>query len=276
MEANKLADQKGLKVAVGLQRRHDPRYRETIKRIQDGALGKLMYLEGYWNGGPIWIRSRQPGQSEMQYQVYNWYHFVWLSGDNICEQHVHNLDVCNWALGDQHPVEANGMGGCQVRYAGKNKGVGQIFDHHFVEYTYADGAKLYSQCRQMEGCWSNVSERAVGAKGISNCNGWIDGENKWHYKGASVNPYQQEHVDLLAAIRKKEKPNDGWHAANSSFTAVFGRRANYSGQIVKGDDAVAKGPNEQPKVLAWDAEAPVKRDANGDYPIATPGVYNAY
>ena len=148
METNKLAEEKGLKVGVGFQRRHTPDFIETIEKIHDGALGKLILLQAYWNGDGIWNRRRREGMTEMEYQVNNWYHFCWLSGDNICEQHIHNLDVCNWVM-DDHPVEANGMGGCTARYLGEKKGTGQIFDHHFVEFTYKNGAKLYSQCRHM-------------------------------------------------------------------------------------------------------------------------------
>jgi len=274
METNKLADQKGLKVVVGLQRRHDPRYQETIKRIHDGALGDLMYLRAYWNGGGVWIRGREEGDTEMRYQMRNWYYFVWLCGDHICEQHVHNLDICNWAA-DAHPVTANGMGGRQVR---KGPDVGQIYDHHFVEFTYPNNVKMYSQCRHIRNCWNDVSEHAHGTQGYSNCNGNIRGENEWRYDGPRVNPYDQEHVDLVEAIRKDLPMNDGWHAATSSFTAVFGRMANYSGQVVNWDEAVEKGPSEMPQRFAWDADPPVLPDANGSYEhaVAMPGVYKAY
>jgi hypothetical protein len=275
MESNKLADEKGLKVGVGFQRRHTPNYMETIKRIHDGAIGKLMVLRGYWNGDGIWVRRRQPGMTEMQYQVNNWYHFCWLSGDNICEQHIHNLDVCNWAKND-HPVEANGMGGCSVRYNGENKGVGQIFDHHFVEFTYADGAKLYSQCRHIPGTWINVSEAATGTEGQSNCAGWIKAKEEWQFKGQNVNSMVQEHKDLIHAIRSGEKYNEGYHGASSSMTAVLGRMATYSGQVVKWDEATTKGGTEFPATLAWDAKAPVEHDKDGNYPIPVPGVYKPY
>ena len=274
METNKLADEKGLKVVVGLQRRHDPRYQETIQRIQDGALGDLMLLRAYWNGGGVWIRGRKPEQTEMEYQMRNWYYFVWLCGDHICEQHVHNLDVVNWARGD-HPAEANGMGGRQVR---TQKDTGQIYDHHFIEFTYADGTKMYSQCRHQPNTWSNVSEAALGTKGDSNCNGSIKGANPWSYSGKPVNPYDQEHVDLIAAIRNNQKLNDGWHGATSSFTAVFGRMATYSGKVVKWDEAVAKGPEEVPYgvELSFQTKPPVVPDADGNYPVAQPGVYKPY
>jgi len=303
VETNKLADEKGFKVVVGLQRRHDAGYLRGIEELHAGKAGKILFMRAYWNGGPIWFRRRKEfakrlgrEPTEMEYQVHNWYHFCWLSGDNICEQHVHNLDVCNWANGDQHPVEANGMGGCQVRYASpENKGEGQIFDHHFIEFTYADGSKMFSQCRQVAGCWGSVSEAIHGTLGTSNARsvrlytaeGQVaeakkaaaprkKGRKREPGAGRSGDPMVQEHIDLIAAIRKNEKHNEGHYGATSSFTAVLGRMATYSGQIIRWDDAVAKGAGEFPARLAWDAEPPVKPDKDGNYPIPMPGMWKAY
>ena len=297
VETNNQADEKGLKVVVGLQRRHDAGYIRGIEDIHEGKLGKVMFLRAYWNGGGIWIRRRSDlarhlkrEPTEMEYQVHNWYHFCWLSGDNICEQHVHNLDVCNWANGDQHPVEANGMGGCSVRYSGENKGVGQIFDHHFVEFTYADGSKMYSQCRHIPNTWSPVTEAIHGTLGTSDAHnvklytteGQVVSPKKTPRArrkaagGGNVGATVQEHMDLIAAIRSNEKHNEGHYGATSSFTAVLGRMATYSGQVVNWDEAVAKGTSEFPDRLAWDAEPKVKPDKDGNYPIPTPGVWRAY
>ena len=278
METNKLADEKGLKVGVGFQRRHTPSYVETVRRIQDGAIGAITLLRAYWNGSGIWYRRREPDMTEMQFQVHNWYHFNWLSGDNICEQHIHNLDVCNWIKND-HPVEANGMGGCTARYLGDNKGMGQIFDHHFVEFTYSDGTKMYSQCRHMQHCFNNVGEAIHGTKGEANPSGSIKGENEWKFDGRrekSVSPMTQEHMDLIAAIRSGATYNEGYHGATSSMTAVLGRMATYSGQVVHWDEAVAKGTTEFPAELAWNAKAPVEPDQDGNYPIPMPGVYKPH
>jgi predicted dehydrogenase len=288
MEANKQADEKGLKVGVGFQRRHTPKRIETIKRLQDGAIGDILCLRAYWNGSGIWNRTRKSlAQSlgreptEMEFQVNNWYHFCWLSGDNISEQHIHNLDVCNWVKND-HPVEANGMGGCTARYEGEWKGTGQIFDHHFVEFTYKDGSKMYSQCRHMANTWSAVHEVVHGTQGTSNCDGAIEGAKPWKYSSGRgrdaqrVNEMVQEHKDLIAAIKSGAKYNEGYHGATSSMTAVLGRMATYSGQVVRWDEAVEKGGSEFPKELAWAAPAPVAKGADGNYPIPVPGVYKAY
>jgi predicted dehydrogenase len=271
MQTNKMADEKGLFVGVGLQRHHEPKYIETVKRLQDGAIGDLICLRAYWNNPGIWNRARSADMTEMMYQVHNWYHFVWLSGDNICEQHIHNLDVCNWVK-DAHPVEANGMGACLLRYAGKNKGTGQIFDEHFVEFTYPDGSKLYSQCRHIPNCFDAVSEWAHGASGTSEISrGRIDGKEKWRFPGKEVNGHQQEQTDLVAALRAGKRYNEGYFGANSSMTSVLGRMATYSGKTVKWDEAVANGKGQFPKVLTWDAPAPVTKDEEGNYPIAVPG-----
>jgi predicted dehydrogenase len=162
------AKKKNLKVGVGLQRRHQPSYLEAIKRINDGEIGDLVALRCYWNGSHP---AKQPfprgDLSELEYQVRNWYFFSWLSGDHIVEQHVHNLDACNWIKGD-HPIEAQGMGGRQVR---TGKEYGNIFDHHAVEFTYADGMKMFSQCRQIPGCANEVAEHAHGTRGVLNLDG---------------------------------------------------------------------------------------------------------
>src|SRR4029079_1470665 len=142
------AKKKNLKVAVGLQRHHDARYVETVARLQAGAIGDINLMRCYWNSAGVWVYKRKPEMTEMEYQMRNWYYFNWLCGDHIVEQHIHNLDVINWLM-DGYPVSANGMGGRQVR-TGKDHG--EIFDHHFVEYTYANGMKLYSQCRHIPGC----------------------------------------------------------------------------------------------------------------------------
>ena len=265
VEACKLADEKGLKVGVGLQRRHESGYLKGIEEIRNGKYGDVLFTRVYWNGGDIWLRGRSPGETEMQFQVKNWYHFVWTGGDNIAEQHVHNLDVGNWVM-DDHPVEANGMGGCQVR---KQRNQSQIFDHHYVEFTYKNGAKMFSQCRQQNGTWSNVSEAVHGTKGAG-------GPTAGGGPKLQFGPYQQEHLDLLTAIRNNTKYNEGWYGATSSMTAVLGRMATYSGSVVKWDDAVAKGPNEQPDKLAWDALPKAVLDKDGVYPMPIPGVYKAF
>lgn len=275
VEANKLADENRIKVGVGLQRRHNSGYVNGIQQIHDGKYGDLVLLQAYWNGGGIWWRPPREGWSEMQNQVNNWYHFPWLSGDNICEQHVHNLDVCNWAK-DAHPVEANGMGGSEIRVR-DNPGGTQIFDHHFVEFTYPDGSKMYSQCRHVKGCFNRVSEAAFGTQGKG---GMTAGGNVLDRGGVpfKFNDYDQEHFALLEAIRNDTPYNEGHYGATSSFTAVLGRMATYSGKVVKWDEAVEKGKELAPGIenYTMDTTPPVLPDENGQYPIAVPGEFNPF
>ena len=283
VEANKVADQKGLKVGVGLQRHHQAPYLETIQRIHDGAIGEVKFLRVYWNDAGVWTRDRAGLEklagrklTEMEYQVRNWYYFVWLCGDHIVEQHVHNLDIANWVKQGQHPVSAVGMGGRQVT---KGPDHGTIFDHHAVEFTYADGTKLFSQARHIPQCWTQVREFAHGTKGVADCSGVIEGETPWKYRGTMpCSPGVQEHIDLQNAILKGEKYHEGHYAADSTFTAVLGRMATYSGQEVKWDEAVAQGPSEMPSVFAWDAAPPVMPDAQGSYEgsVPVPGITKPY
>jgi predicted dehydrogenase len=277
IEANKIAKEKKLKVGVGLQRHHQASYLETIARLKDGAIGDILALRAYWNGGGVWDprKTREECRSEMEYQVVNWYYYNWLSGDHICEQHIHNIDVCNWVKGGKdkeaaYPVQANGMGGRQVR---TDKRYGEIFDHHYVEFEYADGSRMYSQCRHIRGCWDSVSEAVQGTKGTSNPGGSIHGTGvNWSYSGHGKDPYQVEHDDLFAAIRKGTEYNEADNGAYSSMTAVLGRLCTYSGKMITWDEAYNSKVSLAPKEYKWDAEPPVKPKADGSYPIAVPGL----
>ena len=271
-ETNKLAEQKGLKIAVGLNMRHTTSYQQTVRRIHDGAVGPICFLRCYGNNAGVWVRPRKPDQTEMEYQMRNWYYFVWLSGDVIVEQTVHMIDMANWAKG-ACPVEANGMGGRQVR-TGRDHG--QVYDHFAVEYSYADGVKLFCQARHIPGCFNSSEVAAHGPLGLAQSSGRITGQRPWEYTGPKVSGHAQEHVDLVEAIRKNANYHEGWYGATSSMTAVLGRMACYSGQIVRWDDAVARGPDELPPKLAFDADCPLKPDATGAYPVPMPGVYRAY
>jgi predicted dehydrogenase len=237
MEAGELAKRKGLGIAAGTQRRHQKSYQEAIKRIHDGAIGELVYARAYWNGGEIWVIERQPGWSDMEWQLRNWNYFTWLSGDHIVEQHVHNLDIMNWVLG-AHPVRAvSGLGGRQVRIGKQH---GHIFDHFAVEYEYPNGVRVFSQSRQINNCDNLVEEAVVGSLGTSNCKSLIK-PNKgasWRFRGADPNPYQQEHEDLIASIREGKPINDAQAIAESTMVGIMGREAVYSGKAVSWDEAM--------------------------------------
>ncbi len=265
------AKKKNLKVGVGLQRHHQAGYLETIKRLHDGAIGDIHTLRIYWNDAGVWVNPREPEQTEMEFQMRNWYYFTWLGGDHIVEQHIHNIDVANWVK-NGHPVKARGMGGRQVRTA---KEYGEIFDHHAVEFFYADGAVAFSQCRHIRGCWSSVSEHAVGSKGSSDVSGYsIKGSDgsSWRYKGGKdVDPYQQEHIDLFAAIRSNTEYSEAVNGAHSTMTAILGRMATYSGTEISFDDALNSKIDLMPDKYSWDAMPKTLPDANGFYKVAVPG-----
>jgi len=274
LAAAEQAKAKDLKVGVGLQRHHDPRYLETISRIHGGAIGDVVLLRVYWNGAGVWVRPRQQGQTEMEYQMRNWYYFNWLCGDHIVEQHIHNLDVGNWVM-QGYPVEAQGQGGRQVRTGADH---GEIYDHHMVEYTYANGTKMLSQCRHIPGTWENVSEHAHGTKGRSDISAariWSseakDGKGDWRYRGDGADPYQVEHDRLFAAIRQGTPFSEAENGAYSSLTSILGRMATYSGQVVTWEQALKSELALRPTAYAFDADPPSKPDSNGRYPIATPG-----
>jgi myo-inositol 2-dehydrogenase / D-chiro-inositol 1-dehydrogenase len=268
---------KNLKVGVGLQRHHQASYQEAIRRIHDGELGEILDLRCYWNSGPpAKTPIERKSLTELEYQVRNWYFFGWLSGDHICEQHIHNLDVCNWIM-QAHPVEAEGMGGRQVR---TGKEYGDIYDHHAVEFTYANGVKMFSQCRQMPGCTNRVTEHALGSLARADLGGACSitrgGETVWRSQrprgGKGPNPYQVEHDVLFEAIRSDKPHNEAEAGAMSTMTAILGRLATYSGKAIKWDDAFGSDIKLTTDAEQWDAAAPTKPDDRGYYPVAIPGV----
>ncbi len=272
MAANEEAKKKGLVVAVGHHLRHEVKHREVIQRIHDGAIGEVLFQRAYFNSGGVWVRPRKPDQTEMQHQVRNWYYFNWLSGDHITEQHVHDLDVCNWVK-QGPPVEAQGTGGRQVRVGPE---YGEIFDHHAVEFTYQDGSKMFSYCRHIRNCWNSFSEHAHGTKGSVNIEG--HGKAVLHINGAEPitwergpDGHQLEHDHLFAALLEGKPYNEGDYGATSTMTAILGRMASYSGQIVPWDDALNSQVDLCPKQLEWDAETLVKPGADGVYACAMPG-----
>ena len=239
IEAGELAKQKNLGIVAGTQRRHLRSYHETVKRLQDGAIGEILCARAYWNGGVIWVIDRQPGWTDMEWQIRNWNYFTWLSGDHIVEQHVHNLDVINWVMGAP-PVKAYGQGG---RMARQHPIHGHIYDHFAVEYEYPNGARMFSQCRQMSGCADRVQEDFTGTKGSASCQGgrhfiFPKAGERWRFTGQDTNAYQQEHQDLIASIRAGQPLNEARSVAESTLTAIMGRESAYSGQTIDWEQAL--------------------------------------
>ncbi|RAV30666.1 dehydrogenase [Sinomicrobium soli] len=267
---------KKLNVVVGLQRRYQDNYIETVGRIKDGAIGEIVSGQVFWNGGGVWVRERQPGQTEMEYQMRNWYYFNWLCGDHIVEQHVHNIDVANWIKGS-YPVKAEGTGGRLIR-TGKDNG--EIYDHHVVLFTYDDGTVIHSECRHFPGVHNRVDEAFRGTAGSAFMHAGNHGVI-WDAKGNELynhngennpNPYQKEHDELFAAIVKGEyKFADAENAAKSTMTAIMGRYATYSGKIISWEEALNSPISLKPDTLDWDAMPKVLPGEDGYYPHAVPG-----
>ena len=231
------ADNKELSIVVGTQRRYETCYLEAMQKIKDGAIGKIINASCYWNQGGLWMVERRPEMSDMEWQLRNWLYFTWTSGDHIVEQHMHNIDVINWAL-DAHPVRCTGMGGRQVR-TGSN--YGNVFDHFAVEYEYENGVSMTSMCRQIDGCSGRVEEVIRGSDGVCSMSmGWakIHGKNPWQFSGQDNNPYVEEHVRLMKAITSGNQVNAARAAAESTLTAIMGRMSTYTGKAVTWEQAL--------------------------------------
>jgi predicted dehydrogenase len=259
------ARQKGIAVVSGLCLRYHAPYRELMKRVHAGDIGKIVTMQANDFRGPIWVKPRQPGQSEMEYQMRNWYYFTWLSGDFNVEQHVHMLDLCSWAMKDEYPVSALGTGGRQVRTGPE---YGNIYDHHSVIYDYKDGARLFANCRQQAGCAGDISATIVGTKGLayfSSRGSYLLTDRRERFAGESENMYQVEHDELFAGVRKNDLLNNGDYMAKSTLLAILGRMATYTGQKVTWEQAMNSAEDLTPSSYEWNATPPPSE-------IAIPGM----
>ena len=262
------AKQKKLSVVSGLCLRYDYGFQETIKRIHDGEIGKVHTLQANDYRGQIWVKPRQPEWTDMTWQMRNWYYFTWLSGDFNVEQHVHFLDVCAWAMQNEYPVRAVGLGGRQVRTEPE---YGQIFDHFSIVYEYASGTKFFSNCRQQQGCVSDMSAHVAGSKGVAHISEKKKGltmktdTGDWVYSGKENQMYQTEHDELFASIRSGKPINNGEYMAKSTLLAIMGRMAAYTGQAITWEMAMNSQEDLTPPKYDWDVPLPVP-------PVARPGV----
>ena len=269
-EAAEIASKKNLAIVSGLCWRYDMGARETVKRIHDGAIGRVVAVRETYMTGFSWIRPRKPQDTEMMYQVRNWYNFHWLSGDLPGLTLIHSIDKGAWALGDRPPVRAWGMGGRQVRTAPE---YGDVFDHFGIVYEYADGAQMLGCVRQQNGCFNEVADHVLGTKGRAYIStGRIEGENPWRFSGTKPPMHRAEHQELFASIRAGKPINNGSYMVTSTMLVVMGRMACYSGQAITWDEAMKSPLNVGPSRYAFDADPPIRPDKDGRYPIAIPGV----
>lgn len=268
---------KNLMVAIGLQRRHEERYLNSMRYVQDGTLGELTGIRVNWIGTPVWYRLPEDDWTQMQDQCNNWYHHIWLCGDQIVEQHIHNIDVGCWAKG-MYPTEAHGMGGSERRLNGDGR-ESEIFDHTFVEYTFPDGTKMHSQGRHLKNAYTSVSEQAHGTKGSI-----FFAKGLKTYDGKSIRitgeggGHQQEQHDLVETLMRGEIYNEGEYGWKSTFAAILGREAAYSGKLVKWDKLLAEGRDYCPGIDTYGIGTvpPSVKNADGFYDVPKPGDWDPY
>ncbi|HOW09678.1 MAG TPA: Gfo/Idh/MocA family oxidoreductase [Bacteroidales bacterium] len=270
MATAKKAEGLGLNIATGTQRRHQRDYVANWQQVQQGLIGELTGGNVWWNGGKLWHRDNDPSWSEMEWMIRNWVNWTWLSGDHIVEQHVHNLDVANWFFG-KHPVKAVGFGSRLRRVTGDQ------YDNFSVDYVFENGMHIHSMCRQINGCANNVSERLQGTKGATNCQNTIldlTGAELWKYEypldkdgkptnRVSVDPYVQEHIDLVTAIRTGKVFNELENTAISTMVGIMGRISAYTGKETTYEEMMNSDLKLGPAIFAF---GPV--DIPKDVPIA--------
>jgi len=265
------AKKKGLSLVSGLCWRYAPAVRETMKRVRDGAIGEIVAIQENYLSSPYVLREREAGWSEMYFQLKNWYHFNWLSGDQTAQQLIHSIDKASWAMNDQPPTRAWGLGGRQVCVESK---YGDQFDHHAVVYEYANGVRVFGFCRDQVNCHSETTDILIGTKGRAlmpdRCR--IEGEAPWRYEGPKTNMYDVEHQELFAAIRSGKPLNNAGYMFTSTMLAILGQMVCYTGQEITWEQAMASKLVFAAKRYAWDAEPPVLPDSHGTYPTAMPGI----
>jgi myo-inositol 2-dehydrogenase/D-chiro-inositol 1-dehydrogenase len=268
IESAKLAKQKGTGLCSGYCFRYDAAKRETVKRVHDGAIGDVVAMNITYHTGPLWDRGGPDKFDSMEYQMRNWYYFSWLSGDFIVEQHCHNFDKANWVLKGAVPISATGVGGRQIRTAPR---FGNIYDHFACTLEFPGGVKLFSACRQMPGCSSDVNDHVMGTKGHAQLMKQTvtpTGGESWEFAGNAKDMYQVEHDELFASIRAGKPINDGETAAHSSAMAIFAREAAYSGQRITWKQFINSEKSLAPKEYAWVTNPVQATPTPGTYKIA--------
>jgi predicted dehydrogenase len=268
-----LAKEKGVSIVSGLQSRFHTGYQECVQRIHDGAIGDVLAIQAMFLRGPYQTVARNPSYTETQYQFSNWYHFCWLSGDDVPQSLVHNMDRVAWILKEEMPKWCFGLAGRSTSFG---EIYGDMFDHHTVVYEYASGPRVYALCQTRNGCYGNSSDIVMGTKGVCHlgpCR--IDGENPWKFAGPHNNPYDAEQKALIDAVREGKPINSGYHMANSTLSTVMGQLACYSGKPTTWEEA-AKSELEWkpvPEQSNFDTPPPVQLDATGNYPLPVPGFF---
>jgi len=264
------AKKKNLSLVSGLCWRYDPGVRATMEQIAEGAIGDLQSVQELYITSPYCVNKRNPEWNEMQYQMRNWYHFNWTSGDQTAQQLIHSIDKGSWVLGDVPPVSAWGMGGRAATFEPR---FGDLFDHHAVVFEYPNGVLMHAYCRDQYGCYNETSDKFVGTKGRCNLlKNRIEGENSWRYKGPKRSMYDAEQKALVDSIRQGKPINNGNYMIVSSMLAILAQMVCYTGRKITWEEAMKSNYQVVPDTISWDMEPPVKPGKDGMYPCPIPGI----
>jgi myo-inositol 2-dehydrogenase/D-chiro-inositol 1-dehydrogenase len=265
------AENKGLSVVSGLCWRYDDRARETMKRVHDGAIGEILAIQETYMVGPYGVVPRDPNWSELQYQFRNWYHFNWLAGDQVLQQLIHSIDKGAWALRDQTPVKAWGIGGRSNCFGPQ---YGDLFDHQGIVYEYADGVRMYGVCRNHVGCYNELSDTIYGTRGKAYLSNQfrIEGATDWRYKGSARSMYDLEHQALFDSIRSGKPINNGLYMARSTLLALLGQFVCHTGKEIAWEQLMGSRHRVTRDRYDWDMKPPIEPNAKGEYDIAVPGL----
>jgi len=269
-QACKDAEKKNLSVVSGLCWRYDRKVQETLKRVLDGAIGDIVAIQETYMRSAYRLIERRPEQSELEYQFRNWYHFRWLSGDDVPQSLLHSMDKGAWALREEPPLKAFGSGG---RSSSMGPIYGDVFDHGAIVYEYANGVRMYANVRAQSGCYGEVSDHFLGTKGRANVlKGRIEGQTEWEYYGPKKSMYDAEHVVLFDAVRSGTPVNNGTYMVRSTMISILGQMVCYTGQQMTWDEAMKSNWRAGPETCSWDMEPPAKPEADGTYPVPVPGI----
>ncbi len=251
------AKQNDLCIVSGTIRRVQKDFMETRRQVANGAIGDIVSAHIIRNGGSLWVIKRQPGWSDMEYMLRNWANFCWLSGDHIVEQFIHEIDVMNWYLG-KNPVKAMGWGGRQRRITGDQ------YDFFSIEYVYDNGMQTHCAARQITGCSNLTRQLITGSEGFADAKGTIynlKGEEIWKYPTPAEgdedqtwkvkDPFVQEHINLVTAIRTGNIINDAEAQVNSTLITIMGRMSAYTGKDVTWEEVMNSDMYLGPKTHAF-------------------------
>ncbi len=267
-----LAREKGVSIVSGLQSRYSRGWQETVGKIHEGAIGDIVSMQSMFLRGPYRTYARDPGLTETQYQFRNWYHFRWLSGDDVTQSLVHNVDRMSWIMRGEMPTWCFGLGG---RSSSFGEVYGDMFDHHSAVYEYESGARLHALCRTQVGCYNNAGDIIMGTKGTCHLHKYrIQGETNWKFEGEHNNPYEEELRALVESIRSGVPVNSGDYMNKSTMMAVLGQVACYTGKPTSWDEVsgsnISFGPS--PDESSFETKAPSVMDDTGNYPLPLPGI----